>query len=319
MEPSYYLLWKSGELERRVARALTILLRCELCPRCCRVNRVHGERGFCRSGFRPKVSSYQCHHGEEPPISGLYGSGTVFFAYCTLQCCFCQNYPISHLGKGTEVSVERLVDYFLELQGNGCHNINLVSPTHFIPQILHSIFLAVQKGLDIPIVYNSNGYERPHILQLLDGIVDIYLPDMKYSDNDMSMRYSNAPHYFVYAKEAVKEMYRQVGNLKIRDDIAWKGLLVRHLVLPDGRAGTEKIIAFLAEEISSEVFISVMKQYYPYCDASQFPEINREITQDEYAEICQIMEHYHITNGWIQEPIGLPDRQRYAGENILRV
>lgn len=277
------------ELRQRVAEAYRRLKSCDLCPRECGVNRLKGERGACRGGREALVSSYGPHFGEEAPLVGTHGSGTIFFAYCTLRCVFCQNYELSHLGEGEPVTPARLARMMLALELMGCHNINLVSPTHFVPQILAALLRAAAEGLNLPIVYNTGGYENLKTLKLLDGIIDIYMPDFKYSDPEIAAKYSGARDYPQVAKEALKEMQRQVGDLIFdQRGIALRGLLVRHLVLPENLAGTKEVVEFLAREVSPNCFINVMAQYYPAYRAREFPPLNRRITPAEYATAVKI-------------------------------
>ena len=291
------------ELEQRIEAAYQLLESCRVCPRECGVNRLKDERlGFCRSGLNPVISSVSPHHGEEPPLSCTRGSGTIFFTNCNLKCAYCQNYPISQMGNGAERSVGELACQMTWLQEQGCHNLNLVTPTHFMPQILKALGMARERGFNLPIVYNTSGYDSVEALTLLDGIVDIYLPDMRYSDEAAAAKYSIAPHYAEVNRQAVKEMYRQVGNLVLDENgIAKKGLIVRHLVLPGGISGTAKVMQFLAEEISSDVHISLMSQYFPAFRAKEFTEIDRRITSEEYEEAYRIMQTYGLENGWVQE------------------
>jgi putative pyruvate formate lyase activating enzyme len=287
---------------------------CCICPRKCKVNRLKNERGFCKTGLKPKVCSSMPHHGEEPPISGARGSGTIFFSHCNMACVYCQNYEFSQLGQGREVGSEELANFMLELQNIKCHNINLVTPTHVLPQILVALNIAVSKGLKIPVVYNTGGYELAQIIKLLDGIVDIYLPDMRYAESEMAEKYSSAPDYPEYNQEALKEMHRQVGVAKMDEHgIIRRGVVIRHLVLPNGIAGTEKIMRFIAQDLSVNTYISLMSQYMPYYKASEFKEISRRLKLNEYAEAKKIMEKYGLHNGWIQESYGL---ERFAGVNI---
>jgi len=271
-------------VKEKVIDALYELMReCRLCPRRCGVNRLEGETGFCRTGAKPVVSSWGPHFGEERPLVGRYGSGTIFFTYCNLGCLYCQNWTISHLGEGEETTVERLSSIMLMLQSQGCHNINLVTPTHQTPMIVEAIFLAKEKGLEIPIVYNCGGYESLETLRLLEEIIDIYMPDIKYMSEEYAKRYSFAPDYPEVVKIAVKEMHRQVGDLIIdKRGIAVKGLLVRHLVLPNNIAGTEEVVRFIAEEISKDTYINIMDQYRPCYKAFEHPELSRRISQKEY-------------------------------------
>jgi len=260
------------------------------------VNRLKGEIGFCKAGLLPMVSSFHAHFGEEPPISGRNGSGTIFFTHCSLRCVFCQNHPISQLGEGKEVSVKDLASMMLKLQKQGCHNINFVTPTHYMPQILEAVFIAKENGLKVLLVYNCGGYESIEALKILDGIIDIYMPDMKYSDNKAAKKYSFAPDYFEVSKKVVKEMHRQVGDLKIVKGIAQKGLLIRHLVLPDGLAGSEAII----KELSPKTYINLMAQYYPCHNAFNFPEISRRITRREYLNVIKFAKKKGLFRGFRQ-------------------
>jgi putative pyruvate formate lyase activating enzyme len=266
------------------------------------VNRLKNDKiGFCRSGLNPVISSVSPHHGEEPPLSGTRGSGTIFLTNCNLRCAYCQNYPISQLGNGAERTPGELACQMIWLQEQGCHNLNLVTPTHFMPQILKAFGLARERGFTLPIVYNTNGYESLESLRLLDGIVDIYLPDMRYSDDAAARTYSVAPHYPEINRAAVKEMFRQVGNVVLDEDgIATRGLIVRHLVLPHGLSGTEGIMKFLADDISKDVYVSLMSQYFPAYKAYETKELSRRITSDEYEEAYHIMQKYGLENGWIQ-------------------
>jgi putative pyruvate formate lyase activating enzyme len=299
-----YLNIKEEELDRRIEKAYKLLSPCEVCPRKCGVNRLKGEKGFCRSGEEVIVSSYNAHFGEEPPLVGNFGSGTIFFTNCNLKCVYCQNYPISQLGNGNKVSLSELAKIMLALQKRKCHNINLVTPTHFVPQILKSLKSAIKMGLLIPIVYNTSGYESVKTLKLLDGIVDIYLPDARYADNKIAQKYSSAPGYFEIMKKALKEMYRQVGDLVTdKIGIARSGLIVRHLVLPEGLSGTKKIMHFIAREISPHTYISLMAQYFPAYQASQFPPLSRRIDKEEYREALQAFKKEGLKNGWFQKDI----------------
>ncbi|MEW6171984.1 MAG: radical SAM protein [Bacillota bacterium] len=280
-----YRRLEEGELRRRVAAAYRRLKSCDTCPRECEVNRLKNERGICRSGRDVVVSSYGPHFGEEAPLVGDLGSGTIFFANCTLNCVFCQNYELSHLGEGEVVTIGRLAQMMLTLEMMGCHNINLVSPTHFVPQILAALLRAAKEGLNLPLVYNSSGYESLETLRLLDGIVDIYMPDFKYTDPDAAARYSGVGDYPAVVKEALKEMQRQVGDLTFDErGIAARGLLVRHLVLPENLSGTEEAMKFLAREVSPRCFVNVMAQYYPAYRSREFPPLNRRLTAAEYRD-----------------------------------
>ncbi len=298
--PAYMSLYRSGELHRRVVAAASILGHCELCPHRCRVNRIAGEKGRCRSGANPIVSSHNAHFGEEPPLVGEGGSGTIFFTNCTLRCVFCQNYPISQLGVGNEYSVSQLTDMFIYLQRRGCENINFVTPTHFVPQILQALEFAVSRGFSLPLVYNTSGYERVEILRLLDGIFDIYLPDIKYSDDDMALKYSGAENYVKHSRAALKEMFRQVGVLRCDErGVAQRGLIVRHLVLPGGIAGTQESLHWLAKEVSPKIHLALMSQYFPAYRAPEMPEISRRVKADEYRPLARLHEELGFA-GWIQ-------------------
>ena len=267
------------------------------------MNRLKDDKlGFCRSGLNPLVSSVSPHHGEEPPISGAKGSGTIFFTNCNLRCVYCQNYPISQMGNGAERTPGELACQMLWLQEQGCHNLNLVTPTHYVPQILKALGIALERGFNLPIVYNTSGYDSVETLRLLDGIVDIYLPDMRYGDDRAAIAYSAAPHYVEINQAAISEMYRQVGNLVTDDQgIATKGLIIRHLVLPGGFSGTQTVMKFLAKVISQDVFISLMSQYFPAYKVGEHPEINRRITEQEYDQAYDIKITYGLKNGWVQE------------------
>ncbi len=281
--------------------AYTLLESCRVCPRACGVNRLKGETGFCGMGFRPVVSSDNLHHGEEPPISGYRGSGTIFLTGCNLGCIFCQNYPISQLGHGNPIEIPQLADTMLRLQRAGAHNINVVTPTHFAPQIMETLLIAYEKGLNIPIVYNCGGYESHEILKLWDGIVDIYMPDMKYSDPEMAKTYSSAPDYPEVNRRAIREMYRQVGDLHVDEKgIAQRGLLIRHLVLPKNVAGTENILRFITKELSPNTYISLMSQYFPAHKAIFMPPLSRRITHAEYKKAKERLEFFGLYRGWLQ-------------------
>ncbi|OGP65760.1 MAG: radical SAM protein [Deltaproteobacteria bacterium RBG_16_42_7] len=278
-----YLKLSKSNLKEKIRALEEILKNCTLCPRNCRVDRTSGEVGVCKTGDKPFISSYNPHFGEESPLVGRHGSGTIFFARCNLLCLFCQNWTISHLGEGSEISFEALADIMMTLQNYGCHNINLVTPTHQVPMIIKSLEIAIGKGLNVPFVYNCGGYESVDTLKILDGIVDIYMPDFKYSDPQVALRYSKAKDYPQIAKAAIKEMHRQVGDLVIDDrGIALRGLLVRHLVLPEGLAGTEEVVRFLAGEISPNTYTNIMAQYYPCFKAVELPPLDRRITNEEY-------------------------------------
>lgn len=285
-EPAYLQLLRSGDFEERVRAAQAALRDCALCPWACHVDRTQ-KIGFCRTGAEAIVSSAFPHMGEEDPLTGVNGSGTIFFAQCNMRCQFCQNYEISQLGQGQPVSAERLAGMMLRLQAAGCHNINFVSPTHVIPQIIAAVYLAAQEGLRIPLVYNTGGYDAVEGLRLLDGIIDIYMPDMKYADAALAQKYSKIRDYPRHNRAAVREMHRQVGDLQLDEQgIATRGLLVRHLVLPEGIAGTAEIVRFLAEEISPNTYINVMGQYRPAWRVAerQIAPLNRPVTRQEVEE-----------------------------------
>lgn len=297
-----YLNIKEEEFNRRIEKAYKLLSPCGVCPRKCGAKRLEGEKGFCRSGEEVIVSSYNAHFGEEPPLVGNFGSGTIFFTNCNLKCVYCQNYPISQLGNGNKVSLSELAKIMLALQKRKCHNINLVTPTHFVPQILKSLKIAIKMGLRIPIVYNTSGYESVETLELLKGMIDMYLADARYADNKIAEKYSAATNYFEVMKESLKEMYRQVGNLIVdKEGIAYSGLIVRHLVLPEGLSGTKKIMHFIAKKISLHTYISLMTQYFPAYNAKQFPPLSRRINKEEYKEALQAFKEENLENGWFQE------------------
>lgn len=287
--PSYLRNLSIAEFSERVNQALGKLEVCSICPLNCGVNRLEDKKGVCLTGRYAQISSYGPHHGEEKPLSGWHGSGTIFFSRCNLHCVFCQNADISQEGFGKEVTTEEMAEIMLELQRMGCHNINLVSPSHVVPQILEAIFVASQSGLNLPIVYNCGGYDSVETLKLLDGVIDIYLPDMKYADEMIAKKYSRVPNYPKINQKAVLEMYRQVGDLVMEENgIAVKGLLVRHLIMPNGMAGTEKLIQFLAENISRNIYLNLMDQYWPAYQANRYPEINRRITRSEFERAIDI-------------------------------
>lgn len=286
-EPVYLSLYHSGELHRRAREVLDELAHCTLCPRACAANRLAGETGTCRIGRYARVTSAFPHHGEEDCLRGWNGSGTIFFAQCNLRCVFCQNYDISQSGSFPETSPERLAKCMLELQARGCHNINFVTPTHVVPQILEALVLAIDGGLRLPLVYNSSGYDSVETLRRLDGIVDIYMPDFKMWDDDQAARYLHAPDYPAVARDALREMHRQVGVLLLDENgLAKRGVLVRHLVMPGGIAGTASVATFLSNDLSPDTFVNLMTQYHPEGEVSNtvFYEINRRITPQEFAD-----------------------------------
>lgn len=284
VQPGYLSILENGELERRVEESFHHLAICDVCAWECPVDRTAGKIGVCRTGLLAKVSSYGAHLGEEDPLRGWRGSGTIFFTRCNLRCQYCQNHDISQTDAGREVHAEELAAIMLKLQAAGCHNINLVSPSHVVPQIIAAVHLAAHCGLRLPFVYNTGGYDSLSMLHLLDGIIDIYMPDMKYADAEIARRYSKVRNYPQVNQAAVREMHRQVGDLIIGEDgLARRGLLVRHLVLPDGLAGTETVVRFLADEISPNTYLNLMDQYRPEHKAHSIPILNRRITAQEYA------------------------------------
>jgi putative pyruvate formate lyase activating enzyme len=315
MQPMYLEAYSNGRLIKIFKKAFRKLESCSICPRGCQVNRLKSEQGFCKTGLKAKVCSFMLHHGEEPPISGERGSGTIFFSHCNMKCVYCQNYEFSQLGQGgREVEPEELASFMIRLQERGAHNINLVTPTHVMPQILEALLIAIPQGLKIPLVYNTGGYELAEIVKLLEGIIDIYLPDMRYADNEAALKYSSARDYPRYNQESLKEMHRQVGVAKIDAlGIIEKGLIIRHLVLPNNISGTDKIMRFISRELSKDTYISLMSQYSPCYQADRFKEISRRINQEEYKIAQQVMQQRGLHNGWIQEAGGL---DRFAGIHI---
>lgn len=299
MEALYIEAHRTGLLTERVAEAMARLEKCDLCPRECGVDRLTGERGYCGGGAVAEISSAGPHYGEEPPLVGRGGSGTIFLTHCGLRCVFCQNDDISHDGRGREVDAEELARVMVELQRHGSHNINLVTPTHYLPQILDALDLAAGLGLELPLVWNCGGYEKVGALSLLDGIVDIYMPDVKFSGAGPAGRYCDAPDYWERARSTLREMHRQVGDLAVDSEgLARRGLLVRHLVLPGSQAGTEEVAAFLAQEISTETYVNVMDQYRPCCRAREFPEIARPVTPAEYEEALRSVRGQGLHRGF---------------------
>ena len=297
--PSYVSLHEKGELENRVRRLEEILKECKLCPRECRVNRLNGEVGYCKAGAELMVSSAFPHFGEESPLVGRQGSGTIFLTHCNLRCVFCQNYDISHLGQGQRVTSSQMAGTMLRLQELGCHNINFVTPTHYASQIVASLPEAIETGLRVPIVYNCSGYESVEVIKLLEGVVDIYMPDAKYMEEGHAKKFSNAPDYPEVLKRVLKEMHRQVGDLRINSQgVAERGLLIRHLVMPRGIASSEAVLKFIAEEISIHSYVNVMEQYRPEYQADEFPEIDRRITRKEHLEAIQIAKGLGLYRGF---------------------
>jgi putative pyruvate formate lyase activating enzyme len=306
LEPGYLALFRSGELKRRAEALEARLVACDICPQKCRVNRLENNSGFCHSGLRPIISSYCAHQGEEPVLSGARGSGTIFFGNCNMHCVYCQNYQISQdLGTQQlhETGCGTLAARMLYLQEDlKCHNINLVSPSHFVPQIVQALLEAVPLGLYLPLVYNSGGYDSLDTIKMLDGIIDIYLPDMRYASDENAWKYSQAAEYVPNNRRVIREMYRQVGDLQIdANEIAARGLIVRHLILPGGLAGSADSLTWLAQEVSPNVTISIMSQYYPCHKAAGIPELARTITYEEYSEVVNLLEKLGLENGWLQE------------------
>ena len=305
MHPGYLQLYDNGELDKRISELYSILKSCTLCPRECRKNRLEGERGYCQSGEALVVSSIHPHFGEEDPLvgpgrsMGVGGSGTIFLSGCNLGCIYCQNYDISHLGEGRPISSQELAAGMVELQKLGCHNINFVTPTHFVPQLVKSLRVAIEKGLNIPIVYNCGGYESVNTIRLLDGIVDIYMPDIKYSDSQKSGKYSNAPDYFERCCETVMEMHRQVGDLKLDDrGIAQRGMLIRHLILPNDAAGSEDVLRFIAKKLSRDTYVNIMFQYRPMFKAGEYEEFSRSPFLEEYRRAIEIAKDFGLHRGF---------------------
>jgi putative pyruvate formate lyase activating enzyme len=304
-EPSYMALYHSGLLADRIEAAWSMLARCELCPHRCGVHRLTGERGICGMGHGPKVSSWNLHDWEEPPVSGTRGSGTIFFSGCTGRCLFCQNYPISQLGYGQVVSIERLAEMMLELEQKGAHNINLVTPTHFVPQILAALPQAIRAGLRLPLVYNTSGYERVAVLHLLEGIVDVWLPDSKYADDNTARRLSGFRRYVHYNRRALQEMLRQVGDELVldREGTVRRGLLIRHMVLPESLAGSEDVLSWIGEELSPRIHTSLMDQYFPAHRAVGDPHLGRKIAVAEYEAALTAFDAAGLERGWYQTTI----------------
>ncbi|MEW6456432.1 MAG: radical SAM protein [Acidobacteriota bacterium] len=296
LEPSYIKIFKTGDLKKRIIKAFELLENCSMCPRECEAERTKNKKGTCEIGHLPRIASYHAHFGEEDPLVGNYGSGTIFLSSCNLLCIYCQNYTISHLNEGSEVSFENFAKMMLYLQEKGCHNINFVTPTHQVPQILKSLEIAIEKGLSVPLVYNSSGYDKAETLKLLDGIFDIYMPDLKYMDSEAAQKYSKAKDYPEVVKKAIKEMHNQVGDLVLDErGIAIRGLLIRHLVLPNRLSGTKKAMEFIANEISKNTYVNIMDQYHPCYKAFDFPELSRRISHEEYKEAVNIAKEAGLT------------------------
>lgn len=276
--------------------------KCEICPRKCKVNRNNNQIGWCKSTDRVKIGLYSIHNFEEPCISGDKGSGTVFFSNCTMNCIFCQNYEISQLGKGKEISIEELSNIFIMQQEKGVHNINLVTPTSYVYQIIEAIKIAKAKGLNIPIVYNTNGYENIETIKALNGYVDVYLPDLKYAEEKLAIEYSGAKNYFEVATNAIKEMIKQVGNIKLNEDgIIQKGVIIRHLVLPNHIENSKKVLLWIKQNLQNDIYVSIMAQYFPTYKAKENQKLNRKLTKKEWKQIEKYVEEIDIENGFIQE------------------
>lgn len=301
-EPGYQRLLKSGELAERVQRAYEQLSDCTLCPRSCHVNRLAGERGYCGAGSVLEIASAGPHHGEEPPLSGSQGAGAIFFTHCSLKCCYCQNYQISHQGAGRTASVESLAVIMNQLQARGCANIDLVTPTHYLPFILDAVRLAAENGLTVPLVYNSSGYESMGTMHLLNGIVDIYLPDWKYCDPVLAQQYSGACDYPTVCERAITAMYQQVGDLVENEHrVACHGLIIRHLVLPGHLDNTERILAHIARSFPDSIRLSLMAQYVPCHQSSQHAALQQPLREEEYEQARSMLEACDFIECWIQE------------------
>ncbi|MBN1793869.1 MAG: radical SAM protein [Candidatus Omnitrophica bacterium] len=289
---------KRDVIKQRLPELKEILRCCRLCPRECGINRLIGETGFCATPNAVRIASWHPHFGEEDVLVGTGGSGTIFFAHCNLGCIFCQNYSISHNGLGMEMTVDKLAEVMLSLQKNGCSNINLVTPTHVVPAIVEALSIALEQGLTVPVVYNCGGYESPSVLALLEGVVDIYMPDIKFSKDFLSIEYAGISDYWEQAKRSVEEMYRQVGGLVVNSDgVAVKGLLVRHLVLPNCPENTRQVLQFIAQEISTNTYINIMDQYRPCYRAHSIPLLARQITPEEFAQALSWAREYGLTRG----------------------
>ncbi|MFC2056587.1 radical SAM protein [Chloroflexota bacterium] len=305
-EPGYIALFRSGELERRVEVLEATLASCDICPRECGVNRLEGEQGFCHSAYLPVVSAVCAHYGEEPVISGSRGSGTVFFGNCNMRCVYCQNYQISQSWEkqqSMEMDCYALAERMLYLQDElECHNINFVSPSHFVTQLVRAVLEAVPMGLRLPLVYNTNGYDSVKFLGALEGIISIYLPDLRYSSDNWSIKYSQAPDYVEHSRAAIKEMHRQVGDVVLDEaGIAQRGLIVRHLILPNGLAGSGESLTWLVNELSPSVTVSIMAQYFPAHLAPRIPLLSRTISPSEYREVVDLVNSLVLENGWLQK------------------
>ena len=295
-EPAYIKTFEKGLLQKKIKTAYKLMDSCNLCPRKCRVDRLSGETGICKTAKHALVSSYNPHFGEEKPLVGTDGSGTIFFTHCNLMCLFCQNFDISHEGHGQKISAAELAAVMLALQQHGCHNINFVTPSHVVPQILSALEIAIQQGLSVPLVYNSGGYDLPATLKLLDGVFDIYMPDFKFWDPQIAESACRAKNYPEIARNALREMHRQVGELTVDEDgIAQKGLLIRHLVLPGGLAGTRQIMRFIAREISTHSYVNLMSQYRPCGRASEVKGLNASLSPADFQTALQAAKAERIT------------------------
>jgi putative pyruvate formate lyase activating enzyme len=297
-EPPYLELHRTGELKARGEQLWKIMAHCELCPRRCGVNKLEGEKGFCQANAQLQISAFQPHHGEELPLRGQGGSGTIFLTNCGLRCVFCCNWEISQGGDGEDKRLEDMADMMLHLQKIGCHNINFVTPTHYSPHIVRAVNLAAGRGLKLPLVYNTCGWERPEILKMLDGIVDIYLPDFKYSDGAMAAKYSSeAETYPEITQEALLEMHRQVGVAKpAKDGLMYRGLMIRHLIMPNEVSGTKKVVEWIAENLPKDTYVNIMSQYTPLYKAKDYPMIARRITRKEYRDAVRWAKEAGLTN-----------------------
>ncbi|MFC1492499.1 radical SAM protein [candidate division KSB1 bacterium] len=298
-EPGYINLSRSGELEKRAEELEAILKDCVLCPHECHVNRINDDLGTCNAPGALKVSSAFPHYGEERPLVGLNGSGTIFMTFCSMQCVFCQNSEISHEGEGQVLTIDEMASAMLSLQNLGCHNINFVTPTHYVPQIIRSVYIAAERGLKVPLVYNTSGYDSLDTLKLLDGIIDIYMPDAKFAENSVGEMFTQAADYSDRMFDALKEMHRQVGDLSTNPEgIAERGMLIRHLVMPGGLAGTDKMMKFIAEELSENTYVNIMGQYRPCFLANNYPELSRTPSREEMRKAKETARNYGLHRGF---------------------
>ena len=307
MDPSYIALYRSGELSHRAEALEARLVSCDICPRKCHVNRLKNKRGFCHSGYLPIISAVCDHRGEEPVISGTKGTGAIFFGNCNMSCVYCQNYQVSQDPEhqiSKEISIQGLVENMLYLQDElGCHSISFISPSHFTAQLVRAVLEAIPQGLRLPLIYNTNAYDSVDSLQMLDGLIDIYLPDLKYASGVYAGEYSDTPNYVLYARKAITEMYRQAGKYLVLDGkgLVQKGLIIRHLILPNHLAGTRKTLSWIAKELSPDVTLSIMAQYFPAHLAKQIPQLSRKISAQEYGETFEMLDELGMGNGWVQE------------------